>query len=123
MPGPAPSQPPSQPRSQPLSQQQPLSQPQPPPLPLPPSSEPDRAARLSFVGPVGLVAPPPRLRPSQLAEGVAEAAAFARDWRELRAVSRNRLYGAVLERYFHDALEAATAEAVAAGAYGTSTAR
>ncbi|EFJ47804.1 hypothetical protein VOLCADRAFT_91788 [Volvox carteri f. nagariensis] len=82
-----------------------------------------RAARLSFVGPVGLVAPLPSLSPVQLAEGVAEAAAFVRDWCELRAVSRNRLYGAVLERYFQDALEAVTSEAVAAGAYGTSTTR
>ncbi|GLI59174.1 hypothetical protein VaNZ11_001003 [Volvox africanus] len=80
-------------------------------------------ARLSFVGPVGLVAPQPSLTPSQLAEGLAEAAAFVRDWSELRAVSRNRLYGAVLERYFQDALEAITNEAVAAGAYGTSTSR
>jgi hypothetical protein len=81
------------------------------------------AERLSFVGPVGLVAPLPSLEPSQLAEGVSEAAAFVRDWTELRAVSRNRLYGAVLERYFQDALEAVTSEAVAAGAYGTSTSR
>ncbi|GIL84688.1 hypothetical protein Vretifemale_13290 [Volvox reticuliferus] len=91
-------------------------------------SDPDEkadgsVARLSFVGPVGLVAPQPSLTPSQLVEGVAEAAAFVRDWCELRAVSRNRLYGAVLERYFQDALEAITNEAIAAGAYGTSTSR
>lgn len=35
----------------------------------------------------------------------------------------DRLYGNVLERYFQDALDAVTAEAVAAGAYGSGTAR
>lgn len=47
-------------------------------------------ASLSFVGPLGLVALVPEVTPRALAEGVAEAEAFARDWAELRAVSRNR---------------------------------
>jgi hypothetical protein len=134
---------------------------------------------LSFMCAAGLVAPHPDLPPDALAEGLAEAAAFARcgaaragrgaaglrgrhapprgrrgsaaplqarataacclrlpaltapprpaprrsDWRELRALHRNRLSGCVLDRELGDAVEALAASAAAAGAYGTGTER
>ncbi len=80
--------------------------------------------RVSFVGPFGLVCMPQGLDPKWLREALLEdAQAFARDWAEQRAVTRSRLQGLVLSGALQDAVEEATAAAVAAGAFGSSTSR
>ena len=51
---------------------------------------------VSFVGPFGLVAMPPGIDPSWLEDIlIEEARAFARDWSQLRAITRGRLLGKV----------------------------
>lgn len=52
-----------------------------------------------------------------------QGAAFAADWSELRSVTRNRLVGRVLPPDLASAVEAATAAAASAGAFGISTTR
>jgi hypothetical protein len=48
-----------------------------------------------------------------LLEALGEAARFAREWRELRAVTRNRLQNRVISPNLDDAVEVANAEALA----------
>lgn len=52
-----------------------------------------------------------------------QGAAFAADWSELRSVTRNRLVGRVLPPDLASAVEAATAAAASAGAFGVGTTR
>jgi hypothetical protein len=54
---------------------------------------------------------------------VPQGAAFAADWAELRSVTRNRLVGRVLPPDLASAVEAATAAAAGAGAFGVGTTR
>jgi hypothetical protein len=58
-----------------------------------------------------------------VADDVAQGAAFAADWSELRSVTRNRLVGRVLPPDLASAVEAANAAAASAGAFGVGTTR
>lgn len=80
------------------------------------------------MGPGGLMALALPLQQQQLLEVLLEAQAFARDWAELRSITRNRMAGQVLPPCCADAVEQATAAAAAAaaaagGTVGSGTAR
>eukprot|EP00798_Chlamydomonas_sp_ICE-L_P014800 gene14800-20855_t len=78
----------------------------------------ERRPGVSFVGPCGLVAVGPQLDAAQLLEVLHEAQLFARDWNELRSVTKSRLFGRVINANLQDAVELVTAEAAAVLAAG-----
>jgi hypothetical protein len=114
---------------QPQQQQQLQEQPQPQPqeqeqqqLPPPPRGPACRSAR-GFLGPLGVVAPALPLPRTHLLDLLSEARAFARDWGELRPVTRNRLHCRVVSSCLGDAVEAAAVAAAGGGALGVGTER
>ena len=78
-----------------------------------------------FIGPCGMVSIPLPLTSPQLLELLLEAEAFARDWAELRAITKNRLTGRILPPSCADAVDQAVTAAAAGGAgkVGSGTAR